>query len=69
MICLAREETASRLGDEGIRVHSRQFGDFHATVEADTMLREPVDLCLVTVKNTALDRLPPQSLANGVCCP
>ncbi|KJS63350.1 2-dehydropantoate 2-reductase [Streptomyces rubellomurinus] len=73
VICLAREETADALRRDGIRVSSRQFGDFTAPVEADTVLREPVDLCLVTVKNTALDealdRVPPQWLANGVLLP
>ncbi|MFI6847555.1 2-dehydropantoate 2-reductase [Kitasatospora sp. NBC_00085] len=73
VICLAREETAGPLRRDGIRVRSRQFGEFTAAVEADDILREPVDLCLVTVKNTALDaaldRLPPQWLANGVVVP
>ncbi|MGA5823327.1 ketopantoate reductase family protein [Kitasatospora sp. NPDC094028] len=73
VICLAREETVDALRQDGIRVSSRQFGDFTAAVEAGTVLREPVDLCLVAVKNTtldaALDRVPPQWLAHGVLLP
>ena len=66
VICLAGEETARVLREDGIQVRSGVFGDFHAAVEADTALREPVDLCLVTVKHTALDaaseRVPPRML-------
>ncbi|MEV0537095.1 2-dehydropantoate 2-reductase [Kitasatospora sp. NPDC050463] len=73
VICLAREETAAPLRQNGIHVRSRQFGDFAAAVEADGTLREPVDLCLVTVKNTALDaaldRVPPQWAANALVVP
>ncbi|MEU6967043.1 2-dehydropantoate 2-reductase [Kitasatospora aureofaciens] len=73
VICLAREETAGPLRQHGIRVRSRQFGDFTAPVEAATLLREPVDLCVVTVKNThldaALDRIPPRLLADGALLP
>lgn len=73
VICLAREETVCPLRQDGIRVRSRQFGDFTGAVEVNTVLREPVDLCLVTVKNTALgaalDRIPPQWLTNGVLLP
>lgn len=54
VVCVAGEETARVLRQDGIRVRSGQFGDFTATVEADTKLREPVDLCLVAVKHTAL---------------
>ncbi|WP_051854824.1 ketopantoate reductase family protein [Streptomyces sp. NRRL B-1347] len=73
VICVAAEETARTLRHSGIRVHSAQFGDFTAAVEADTVLREPVDLCLVTVKQTALDaaldRVPPHLLADGLVLP
>ncbi|GAA2747018.1 hypothetical protein GCM10010440_41140 [Kitasatospora cinereorecta] len=73
VICIAREETAAVLRRDGIRVRSRQFGEFTAAVEADTELRERVDLCLVTVKSTALsaahDRVPPRLLADGVLVP
>ncbi|WP_373430656.1 ketopantoate reductase family protein [Streptomyces sp. B3I8] len=66
VICLAGETTAKTLRENGIRVRSERFGDFTAEVEADTELREPVDLCVVAVKHTSLDealtRLPPDVL-------
>ncbi|PAZ12228.1 2-dehydropantoate 2-reductase [Streptomyces sp. SA15] len=73
VICLAGDETAQALRTDGIRVRSGQFGDFTARVEADTALREPVDACLVAVKHTsldaALDRLPPETLGDGLVVP
>lgn len=55
VVCLAREETASVLRERGITVRSGAFGEFTAAVEADTELREPVDLCVVAVKQTSLE--------------
>ncbi|MFJ1705865.1 ketopantoate reductase family protein [Kitasatospora sp. NPDC088346] len=73
VVCLAGESTVHTLRRDGIRLHSRQFGDFRAAVEADTALREPVDLCLVAVKHTALDsaleRIPPAVLGEGPLVP
>ncbi|MFE3497833.1 ketopantoate reductase family protein [Streptomyces sp. NPDC059175] len=73
VICLAGQDTVRALRQDGIRVHSMQFGDFAAPVEADTELREPVDLCLVTVKHTALDealeRVPPHVIGQALIVP
>ncbi|WP_030661301.1 ketopantoate reductase family protein [Streptomyces rimosus] len=73
VICLARRATADTLRNSGIEVHSRRFGDFTAVVEADTELREPVDVCLITVKQTALDtaltRVPPAALGDALVVP
>ncbi|MEU5592777.1 2-dehydropantoate 2-reductase [Streptomyces sp. NPDC020298] len=73
VICLAREATAGPLRGSGIEVRSRQFGDFTATVEADTELREQVDACLITVKHTTLDaaltRVPPAVLGDALVIP
>ncbi|WP_217240574.1 ketopantoate reductase family protein [Streptomyces sp. AC555_RSS877] len=73
VVCLAGEETADTLRTAGIRVHSERFGDFTARVEADTTLREPVDVCVVAVKHTsldaALDRVPPAVLGDGLVVP
>ncbi|MEU0936404.1 2-dehydropantoate 2-reductase [Embleya sp. NPDC005971] len=73
VICIAGEATAHALRTDGIRVHSGQFGDFTARVEADTELRESVDLCLIAVKHTvlpaALERIPPRALGNGLIVP
>jgi 2-dehydropantoate 2-reductase len=73
VICLARETTAATLLRTGISVHSTQFGDFTAAVEAGTELTEPVDLCLITCKQTALEaalrRVPPAAVDNGLIVP
>ena len=73
VICLAGDETAATLRTSGIQVRSGLFGDFTAEVEADTVLRVPVDACLVAVKHTALDaaldRVPPAALGDALLVP
>ncbi|GHE91248.1 hypothetical protein GCM10018785_67330 [Streptomyces longispororuber] len=73
VVCVAGERTVQALRAGGLRVSSRQFGDFAVPVEADTALREPVDLCLVTVKHTALAdalaRVPDAAPATGTVVP
>ncbi|OIJ62580.1 ketopantoate reductase family protein [Streptomyces mangrovisoli] len=73
VVCLARKGTADILRDRGIEVRSRRFGDFTARVEADTELREPVDACLITVKQTSLDaaltRVPSAALGDALVVP
>ncbi len=73
VICLSGEQTAEALRTDGIQVRSALFGDFSARVEADTELREPVDACLVTVKDTALDaalaRVPARALSDALLVP
>ena len=73
VICLAGEETAAVLRDDGLRVESGQYGDFTAAVEADTRLREPVDAVFVTVKQTALtdalNRVPAKVLGDAIVVP
>lgn len=73
VICLAGEPTAAALLRTGISVRSVQFGDFTAKVEADTELTEPVDLCLITCKQTALEaalrRVPPAAVGTGLVVP
>ncbi|MEV6328805.1 2-dehydropantoate 2-reductase [Streptomyces sp. NPDC051909] len=71
--CLAGDDTVRALRADGIRVTSGQFGDFAVEVAADTELREPVDLCVVAVKQTALrpalDRVDPDVLGDGLVVP
>ncbi|MEU9132693.1 2-dehydropantoate 2-reductase [Kitasatospora sp. NPDC048540] len=73
VICLASAPTARSLRRGGLHVRSAQFGEFTARVAAGTELREPVDLCLVTVKQTslaaALDRIPPAAVRRGLVVP
>jgi 2-dehydropantoate 2-reductase len=71
--CLAGESTTQTLNRDGISVHSAHFGDFTAPVTAMTSLSEPVDFCLITCKQTALkaalERLPADTLADGLVLP
>ncbi|MFB8771214.1 ketopantoate reductase family protein [Streptomyces broussonetiae] len=73
VVCLATDATAEALRTRGLRVHSGQFGDFTAAVEADTELREPVDACLIAVKATSLDaalsRIPAQTIGDTLLVP
>ncbi|MET7731405.1 2-dehydropantoate 2-reductase [Streptomyces sp. NPDC005402] len=73
VICLAGEDTADTLRTAGIQVRSGTFGNFTTPVEADTELREPVDACVIAVKHTslhsALDRVPPTVLGDGLVVP
>ena len=73
VLCIARDSTAEILRAEGVHVRSGMFGEFTARVSADTALREPVDLCFVTVKHTALDdgleRVSAEALGDGLIIP
>lgn len=73
VIFIGREPTVRTLQDNGIWVSSLQFGDFTVRVEAETELREHVDACLITVKQTALAEvlqcLPPAKLGKGLVVP
>ncbi|MEV7602289.1 2-dehydropantoate 2-reductase [Kitasatospora sp. NPDC089797] len=73
VVCVAGERTAAVLARDGLRVRSARFGGFTAEVEAVTELREPVDVLLVTVKETALaaalDRVAPQALVGSLVVP
>ncbi|GHJ38259.1 2-dehydropantoate 2-reductase [Streptomyces sp. TS71-3] len=73
VICLAGEETATALRKDGLAVRSDTFGEFTVAVEADTVLREAVDACVVAPKETALvaalDRVPREALGAGLVVP
>lgn len=73
VVCVAGESTADILRAEGMHVRSEMFGEFTAKVSADTALREPVDLCFITVKATAfedgLTRVSPEALGDGLVVP
>ncbi|HEX4788750.1 MAG TPA: 2-dehydropantoate 2-reductase [Actinospica sp.] len=73
VVCIAGDATAELLRTKGISVRSEEFGEFTAPVAADTRLREPVDLCLVAVKQTALEdaltRVDPETLGDGLLVP
>jgi 2-dehydropantoate 2-reductase len=73
IVCLAGERTVAVLRQDGLRVDSGQYGEFTAVVEADTELREPVDVVFVTVKQAALaealDRVPAEVVGEAVLVP
>ena len=74
--CLAGDDTARTLREDGIRVRSGRFGEFTAEVDAASGLTEasgPVDAILVTVKHThldaALERVPAKALGDALVVP
>jgi 2-dehydropantoate 2-reductase len=71
--CLAGEGTAAHIDRHGLRVASDRFGEFDAPARGATILDEPVDACLVTVKATqldaALERVPADVLGDAVLVP
>ncbi|WP_280396242.1 ketopantoate reductase family protein [Nocardia brasiliensis] len=73
VLFLGGEATTAAVREHGIQVRSKLFGDFTAKAEADTELREPVDLCLVTVKQNvlgdAVERVSPTLLGDGLVVP
>ena len=73
VVCLAGPDTAAAIGERGLSVRSRLFGDFTAAVDTAERLDSPVDLCLVTVKAThlaaALERVPADVLREAALVP
>lgn len=73
VICVAGDATAQTLRERGIRVSSSRFGEVAVAVRAETHLHEPVDLCLIAVKHTALpealERLGVDALENSLIVP
>ncbi|WP_084316665.1 ketopantoate reductase family protein [Actinospica robiniae] len=73
VVCIAGDATAEALREQGIRVSSGRFGELAVAMRAETQLREPVDLCLIAVKHTALpealDRLDAGALDNALIVP
>ncbi|MFD4987596.1 ketopantoate reductase family protein [Streptomyces sp. NPDC058374] len=73
VICVAGEQTAKTLNEQGLALRSGQFGDGTVEVEAVTELTEPVDLCVIATKETglaeALQRVPAAALGTGLVLP
>jgi 2-dehydropantoate 2-reductase len=71
--CLAPPATADHIARHGLLLRSKMLGDAQVAVRAATRLDEPVDLCLVTVKATQLERameaVPPGVLGDGLVVP
>jgi 2-dehydropantoate 2-reductase len=70
---LAGESTARAIGERGLRVQSKRFGDFQVPVRSSVRLQSPVDVCLIAVKNTqlteALERVPADALGEALVVP
>jgi 2-dehydropantoate 2-reductase len=74
VVYVARPETAAALSEDGLTVHSAQFGDFTVPAEAVERLTTPVELTVLATKATALpaalDNIAPDGLVlpllNGV---
>lgn len=73
VVCLAGERTTGVLRERGLRVSSTAYGEFTAHVEARTELHEPVDVCFLGVKHTALAaslaRIPREALGEALLVP
>ena len=71
--CLAPPATAAHLAAHGLRLRSPMLGDAEVGVRATTRLREPVDVCVVAVKATQLERaveaVPAEVLGDGLVVP
>jgi 2-dehydropantoate 2-reductase len=73
VVVLASDGTARAIARDGLRVESLRFGDFTASVATATLLSDPVDVVLVTVKATQLDgalaRVPADALDGALVIP
>jgi 2-dehydropantoate 2-reductase len=71
--CLAPPATAAHLAANGLELRSQALGDAKVAVAAASRLDHPVDVCLVTVKATQLERaveaVPPETLGDGLLVP
>jgi 2-dehydropantoate 2-reductase len=70
---LAGESTVQEIAERGLRVESRQFGDFQVSVDSATRLDRAVDACLIAVKSTqlrdALERVPAEAIGDALVVP
>jgi 2-dehydropantoate 2-reductase len=73
VLVLAGDESSRAIAKNGLRLESRKFGDFAASVRTTTRLTEPVDAVLITVKathlNEAVARVPADALGQALVIP
>lgn len=73
VVFIVKPDATEVLRRDGIRVTSRQFGDFEVSVDAQDSLTAKVDIVLVTVKATQLDkaveRIDPELIADATVIP
>jgi len=73
VVVLAGDGTARAIGERGLRLESRRFGDFAVEVLTSDRLSGQMDACLVTVKATqleeALERVPADAIGRALVVP
>jgi 2-dehydropantoate 2-reductase len=73
VLVIAGDETARSIGQGGLRLESRSFGNFNVPVRAATQLAEPIDAIFVTVKSNQLSegiqRVPAGALGEALVIP
>jgi 2-dehydropantoate 2-reductase len=71
--CVAPAATAAHLAVHELQLRSRMLGDVQVAVRGTTRLEEPVDVCVVAVKATQLERaaaaVPAAVLGDGLVVP
>jgi 2-dehydropantoate 2-reductase len=73
VMVLASDDASHAIAQSGLRLESRRFGNFAASVLTAARLSDPVDACLITVKATqlrdAVDRVPASALGRALVIP
>lgn len=73
VVVLASDSTGQAIAKNGLRVESRVFGDFEVRVDTASRLESEVDVCLITVKATqlerALERIPEKLVGHALVIP
>jgi 2-dehydropantoate 2-reductase len=73
VVVLAGDSTAEAIAKGGLRIESRIFGGFEVKVQTASQLESEVDVCLITVKATqlerALERIPKDAVGEALVIP
>jgi 2-dehydropantoate 2-reductase len=71
--CIASEESAAAIAEQGLSITSNRVGSFRTRVRAVSRLSAPLDVLCIAVKATdladALDRVPPEILGDAIVVP
>jgi 2-dehydropantoate 2-reductase len=73
VLVLAGDDSSRAIAQTGLRLESRKFGNFAASVRTAARLTESVDAVFITVKathlNDAIDRVPADALGHALVIP
>ena len=73
VLVLASDDSSRAIAQSGLRLESRKFGNFAASVRTAARLTEKVDAVFITVKAThlsdAIDRVPADALGHALVIP